>query len=161
MDEARVEALVRDLHSTSKAKKFEALQIIRKERIKEIVPELRALYDRERHLDLQREILKTFADIGGDLAVEGLLDALHSRTPELRLEAVRRIARIRPRSAKQELGRILEGDEWDLIRLVLAAYEPPYATLEDLPVLVSVIQRAPNPTIKYMASRALNAIQGS
>jgi hypothetical protein len=156
-----VEALLKSFHNFSVAEKLKTLQIIRRERLKEALPELSALFNRERHLDVKREILKAFADIGGSFAVDELLNALHSPHEELRLEAVRRLARMKPAEAKKELCRILEGEEWDLIRLILPIFEPPYANIEDLPLLVSVAQRAPNPTIKYLAIKGMNSIQRS
>lgn len=126
-----------------------------------MVPELQLLYDRERHLDLQREILKAFADIGEPEAIDGLINALQSHVPDLRLEAARRLALLQAPEAKPPFLRILEGEDWDLIRLILDAFQPPYGTQEDLPSLLLVIQRAPNPTIKYLATRVLNAIQSS
>lgn len=111
-------------------------------------------------MDIRREILKAFADLGGSEAIEGLLDGLHSYNADLRLESARRLARIRPERAKSGLLRFLSGYDWDVIRVILEAFEPPYGLPEDIPTLMSVAQRAPTGTIKYLATRAINSIIG-
>jgi hypothetical protein len=153
------EDLIQAIHSSSKAKRLEAIQLVRKGKIKELLPELRITYEKERHVEVKREFLKAFADLGGESAVECLRDALLSTEPELRLEAARRLARIKPLAAKPDLIRILEGDDWDLIRLVVPACEPPYGTKDDIPLLLTVVQKAANPTIRYLALHAMNSIQ--
>lgn len=154
-----LENIHKDLHSPSKEKRFKALQTIRKQKLQEIVPELQLLYDRERNLDIQREILKAFADVGGGQAIEGLINALQSHVADLRLEAARRLSRLNVPAAKRVFLHHLEGEEWDLIRLILDTFLPPYGTAQDIPSLLSVVQRAPNATIKYLATRVINAIQ--